>query len=101
MVKLNEYLTIFTGSDMDNKSFESELNEILLHNTPNGWDKKDFIQGFDSETAAFNKSINMFECMEILEYIWGGIVKPYNKKLTRLDGNNYFFIRTTRGIYAW
>ena len=68
MVELNEYLDIFTGSDIDNKICEGEPNEILMNNTPNGWDNQDFMQGFDSETATYNKSINVFECMDISYY---------------------------------
>ena len=80
--------------------YEDELNEILLHNTPNGWDEQDFMQGFDFETETFNKSINMFECMEILEYICEGIVKLSTKTLTTLYANNYCCRRTMRGRYA-
>ena len=85
---------------MENKSFEAEINEILLHNTTNGWDKQYFMEGFDFETATFNMSINMFECMEISEYICEGIFKPFTEKLTRLNANSYCFRRTTRGRYA-
>ena len=51
---------------MDNKICQEKLNEIILHNTPNVWDKQGFMQGFDFETINFNKSINMFEYMNIL-----------------------------------
>ena len=63
MIEFNEYLAIFTGSDIDDKICEEKLNEIILHNTPNKWDRQDFMQGFDFETMTFNKSINMFEYM--------------------------------------
>ena len=100
MVELNEYLDIFTGSDIDNKICEGEPNEILMNNTPNGWDNQDFMQGFDSETATYNKSINVFECMDISDYICEGIGKPFTEKLNRLDTNNYCSRRTTRVRYA-
>ena len=58
------------------------------------------MQGFESETAIFIKSINMFECMEISEYICEGIVKSSTETLTTLDGNNYCCRRTIRGRYA-
>ena len=66
MIEFIHYMTIFTGSDMDNKICQEKLNDIILHNMPNGWDKPDFMQGFDFETMNFNKSINMFEYMNIL-----------------------------------
>ena len=47
------------------------------------------MEGFEFETATFNNSIYMFECMEISEYICEGIVKPFTEKLTGLDANNY------------
>ena len=53
---------------MENEICEAELNDILKNNTPNGWDKQYFMEGFDFEKATFNKSINMFECMEIQNY---------------------------------
>ena len=86
---------------MDNKIYEAEIKDIPLNNTPNGWDKQDFMGFFDFETAAFNKPINMFERMEVLDYICEGIGKPSTEKLTRLDANNYCFKRTMNGRYAF
>ena len=85
---------------MENEICEAELNDILKNNTPNGWDKQYFMEGFDFETATFNNSINMFECMEISEYICEGVFKPFTEKLTRLDASNYCCRRTTIGRYA-
>ena len=58
------------------------------------------MQGFDSETETFNNSINMFECMEISDYICEGIVKTFTEKLTGLDANNYCYRKIARGRYS-
>ena len=36
---------------------------------PNSWSKQAYIQGLDCESITFNKSVNMFERMEIAESI--------------------------------
>ena len=44
---------------------------------PNGWIRKDYVQGFGFEAVHFKKSINMFERMEISENIYEGVVERY------------------------
>ena len=36
---------------------------------PNVWSKQAYVQGFDCETITFEKSVNMFEHMEIAETV--------------------------------
>ena len=38
------------------------------------------MKGFDCVSITLKKSVNMFECMEISEYIYEGVVEPYYKK---------------------
>ena len=41
---------------------------------PNSWTKKAYVQGFDCESIIFKKALNMFESIEIAEYIYEGVV---------------------------
>ena len=54
---------------MNDKIGVTELNKILLNSMPNSWSKQAYIQGLDCESITFNKSVNMFERMEIAESI--------------------------------
>ena len=47
----------------------TELNEIFLNSIPNIWSKQSYVKGFDCEPITFKKSVNIFERMEIAEYI--------------------------------
>ena len=53
----------------------------------NSWSRQAYVKGFDSESTTFNKSVNMFERMEIAESIYEGVVKPSYKKPTRAYAN--------------
>ena len=53
MIKLNEYLAVFPGSDMNQKIVLTELIDILLHNMPNDWVKWYLLQGFYFESLSF------------------------------------------------
>ena len=48
---------------------------------PNIWSKQAYVQGFDCKYILFKNSVNMFESMEIEEYIYRGVVKPFYKNL--------------------
>ena len=48
---------------------------------PNSWSKQSYVRGFDYESILFNKSVYMFEQMEISEYIYKGVLEPSYKKL--------------------
>ena len=52
------------------------MNETLLNSLPNSWGKQACVQGFDCEYINFKKSVNMFEHMDIVGCIYGGVVKP-------------------------
>ena len=53
----------------------TELNEFLLNIMPNIWNKKAHVQVFYCEYITL-KSVNMFDCTEISESIYKGVVKP-------------------------
>ena len=52
----------------------TKLSEILLNSMSNRWSKHAYIQGFDFEYITFKRDVNMFECMEISESIYKGVV---------------------------
>ena len=58
---------------------EVKINEVILHNIPNGWSKQAFLQEFDFEAMIFKQSVNMFEHMDISETIYGGVVDNSTK----------------------
>ena len=49
----------------------------------NRWYRQAYVQGFDCESITFKKSVNMFECIEITESFYEGVVEPSYKNLTR------------------
>ena len=61
---------------MTDNSTDPIHSEILLNSTPNSWYKQTYVQGFDFESISFKMSVNIFECMEIAESIYEGVVTP-------------------------
>ena len=47
---------------------------------PNSWSKQARLQVFDCKSINFKIGVNMFECMDIVESIYEGLVEPYYKK---------------------
>ena len=45
----------------------------------NSWSKQAHVQRFDCESINFKNDVNMFECMDIAESIYKGLVEPYYK----------------------
>ena len=74
LIDLNEYLVSFPGATLTDKIGVTAFNEILLNSMPTNWSKQAYVQVFDCESIAFKKSVNMFEHMEIDEYIYKGVV---------------------------
>ena len=83
LIDLNEYLDLLPGEIMSSKIEVIELNDILINGMRNIWIKQAYLQGFDCKYINFNKSVNMFERMKILEYIYEGSIDPDYKKSTR------------------
>ena len=75
MINLNEYLDVFNGAKTSNKIGEKELNKIILNNMPNGWISQAYVQFFYCGYNPFNKYVNIFELVEIAEYIYEGVVE--------------------------
>ena len=61
------------GDNLSEKIGITKSNKFLLNIMPNSWYKKAYLQGFDCETI-FLKAVNMFEQMNISEYIYEGVV---------------------------
>ena len=67
---------------MHDKIGITELNEILLNSMTTIWSKKAYVQGFNCKSIPFEKSVNMFERVEISESIYEGVVTTSYKKTT-------------------
>ena len=80
MSDISEYLDVFHVLKAIDNIGEMELKNILFNSTPNGRSKKAYVQSFDCETINFEKSINMFECMEIAETIYEVVLERSHKK---------------------
>ena len=100
LVYLNEYLDVFPGAKISEIFCVTDIYKISLNSTPNSWSKKAYVQGFDYEYITLKADVNLFECMEIEEYIYGGVVEPYHKKPTRADAKRDGHIRKIRGEAA-
>ena len=100
LIDINEYLKSFTGATLTVKIGVTKLNEILINSMPNRWYKHAYLQGFDCESITIKKAVNMFERMEIAEFIYGGVVEPSYKKPTRADTNRTVHSRQNRGEAA-
>ena len=69
-IDLNEYLVSLLGATFPDNIGVTQLNEILLNNMPTSWSKHAYVQGFDCESITIKKTVNMFERMEIAEFIY-------------------------------
>ena len=70
LVDINEYLASFPGETLTDNIGITKLNEILLNSMPNSWYKQTYVQDFDCGYITFKRDVNMFERMEIVEYIY-------------------------------
>ena len=51
-----------------------ELNETILYIMPNSWIRQVYVQGVDFESVAFQEATDMFEQIEVSEYIYECLV---------------------------
>ena len=72
LIKINNLVTIFPGSDATKNMLPEELNEILLRMVPNGWAKQSHLQVWDFQMKMFIETCTMFEIMEIAEQVYEG-----------------------------
>ena len=100
LIDLNEYLASFLGATLPDNIGVTQLNDILLNSMPTSWSKHAYVQGFDCESITIKKAVNMFERMEIAEFIYEGVVEPSYKKPTRADTNLTVHSRQNRGEAA-
>ena len=96
ITELNKYFSVFLGVKPSDKICDMDLNEIFLKSMPNIWSRQACVQRFYCESITFKESINVFECMEIAESIYKGVVEPSYKKPTRSDSDRAGIIRKTR-----
>ena len=75
IIEINEYLSIFSGEKASIKTFETELNEIILKSIPNGGSRQAYVQGFDCVYITL-KYVNIFERMKSARYIYEVVVEP-------------------------
>ena len=52
---------------------------MFLNSMPNGWINQAREQGFYCESITFFQTVNMFERMEIAEYIYEGVLETSYK----------------------
>ena len=81
----NSYLPLFPGYSASKKMPPEELNQILLHAVPNGWEKQAYVKGLDFKMKRYKATCKLFERMEIAEKIYEGRNTP--KTPTREDSN--------------
>ena len=55
VIDLNECLSLFPGENGGGKTYETELNEILLNSIPKSWSRQVYALGFDHETITLKK----------------------------------------------
>ena len=60
LIKLKTYLSLFPISSPSKNIPPEELNKIVLHNVPNRWKKKAYIQGWDFEGSSYKEACDMF-----------------------------------------
>ena len=73
------------GETFADKFYVTELNQIILNRMSNSWSKQAYSRGLYCEYISFKKTVNIFERMEIAEYIYEGLVEPSYKNTTHSD----------------
>ena len=56
--------------------YVTEFNDIILNIMSNRWYKQAYVKGLDYKSILFKKAVNMFDSMEIAEYIYKDVVEP-------------------------
>ena len=51
-----------------------EIDDFFLNMMLNSWINQAYVHIFDCDSTTFKKSVNMFERMEITEYIYKDVV---------------------------
>ena len=67
LADINNYISLFPGSDKSKTMDEAELNKILLRYVPNIWSKQYYLQGWDLDIKTFKATCSMFKIMKIVE----------------------------------
>ena len=72
LTELKNYLPLFPGSSANKKIPPEDLNKILLHAFPNGWEKQAYLQGWDFEMKSYKATWKLFKISEVAEKIYKG-----------------------------
>ena len=67
LADINNYISLFPGSDKSKTMDEAELNKILLHYVPNIWSKQYYLQGWDLDIKTFKAACSIFKITKIAE----------------------------------
>ena len=84
-MELNNQLPLLPGSSAAKIMDPKELNKILLHDVPNSWTRKAYIQGWDLEGRSYKEICNMFERTETAEAIYEGGAPSKNTQRAESD----------------
>ena len=63
-----------------------EITDILLHNVPNCWETKFYLQGRNFEGKTYKETCEMFDTMEIAGKVYKGVTP--SKNTTMADDNH-------------
>ena len=83
LIDFNKYLDLFLGGGLSEKIGVMEIDDFFLNMMLNSWINQAYVHIFDCDSTTFKKSVNMFEHMEIVNYIYVGVVEHSYKKLLR------------------
>ena len=92
---MNNFLSLFPGSDASKKIEMEELNGILLHAVTNGWSNQFYPQGWYFELNTYRETCAMYKRMEVAEHIYEGGTS--SKIPTRAESNHGGHIRKRKG----
>ena len=86
LTELNNYPPILLGYSTTKKMPPEDINEILLHSVPNGWEKQAYIQGCNFDITIYKAKCELFKRMEVAEKNYKG---GNNSKTTITEDTNH------------
>ena len=76
-----------------------EITDILLHNVPNCWERKFYLQGRNFEGKTYKETCEMFDTMEIAGKVYKGVTP--SKNTTMADDNHVSNGSNTKVSRIW
>ena len=77
-----------------------KLNNFLFNIMPNGWINQEYVHVFYCQSINFNKEVNIFEGIDILESIYEGILETSQGETSKADSTRAGHVRLKRGESA-